>query len=238
MDAVRCITAVAAALLRDNIDTDIIIPSREISSPTREGFGAKLFAPWRYSDDGTQCATAQARRPENRGFVLNQGPWRQAGILMAGANFGCGSSREMAVWALLQFGIRCVIAPSFGAIFRDNAVRNGLLPVALPADCIDDLARRATDPAAPLVLTVDLEACRISGDGIALPFGFDAHEREMLLQGLDAIALTWRRRAEIEAFEAADRRRRPWIWRAAPAVGADPDPAPDSAPENDTGRPA
>ncbi len=205
MEPLRRVEGLAAPLMRDHIDTDVIIPSREITSPAREGFGARLFAPWRYLKPGG---------PEDPAFVLNREPWRQARILIAGRNFGCGSSREMAVWALVQFGIRCVIAPSFGAIFRANAVRNALLPVELPASAVDALAAAAE--AAPLVLTVDLETCEVRGrdaqGAIRHPFAIDPDEREMLLAGLDAIDRTWQHRAAIEAFEAADRVRRPWVW--------------------------
>lgn len=205
MEPLRRVEGLAAPLMRDHIDTDVIIPSREITSPAREGFGAKLFAPWRYLAPGG---------PENPAFVLNREPWRHARILIAGRNFGCGSSREMAVWALVQFGIRCVIAPSFGAIFRANALRNALLPVELPAPTVEALAAAAE--AAPLMLTVDLEANEVRGrdaqGGIRHPFAIDADEREMLLTGLDAIDRTWQHRPAIEAFEAADRVRRPWVW--------------------------
>ena len=202
MEAVNRIEGVAAPLLRDNIDTDVIIPSREITSPSREGYGAKLFAPWRYHAPGG---------PENVDFVLNQGPCRQARILIAGANFGCGSSREMAVWALAQFGIRCVIAAGFGAIFRDNCIRNGLLPVELPAATVATLAACAASR--PAGWCVDLSTCTVhEPSGTTHPFTIDAHEREQLLAGRDAIDLTWQHRSAIEAFEAADRQRRPWIW--------------------------
>ena len=202
MEPLDRVEGIAAPLLRENIDTDVIIPSREITSPAREGFGPKLFAPWRYLAPGG---------PENPEFVLNREPWRAARILIAGRNFGCGSSREMAVWALVQFGIRCVIAPSFGAIFRNNCVRNALLPVDLPEADVDALAAAAAR--APLVLTVDLEACEVRAhDGARHAFTIDPAEREMLLTGMDAIDRTWQQRAAIEAFEAADRERRPWIW--------------------------
>ena len=202
MKAVLRVEGTAAALLRPNIDTDVIIPSREITSPAREGFGAKLFAPWRYLSPGG---------PENPEFVLNRAPCRHAVILIAGANFGCGSSREMAVWALAQFGFRCVIVPSFGAIFRDNCIRNGLLPVELPAALVQTLgafAERAPDGWA-----VDLVSQQVRPPGTpAHRFEFDPHEREMLLAGLDAIDLTWQRRDQIEAFWARDRVARPWAW--------------------------
>lgn len=202
MEALRRVEGVAAPLLRPNIDTDTLIPSREITSPGRDGYGEKLFAPWRYLD---------AQRTENPDFVLNRAPFRQARILIAGENFGCGSSREMAVWALRQFGLRCIIAPSFGAIFRDNCVRNALLPVQLDASVVAALGAAAES--GTLCLCVDLEAGEvIEAGGRRHRFAFDAVEREMLLTGLDAIDLTWQQRAQIEAFEAADRQRRPWIW--------------------------
>jgi 3-isopropylmalate/(R)-2-methylmalate dehydratase small subunit len=202
MQAVTTITGIAAALLRENIDTDVIIPSREITSPARDGYAPKLFAPWRYLGPGGA---------EDPTFVLNQPPWRQASILISGANFGCGSSREMAVWALAQFGFRALIAPSFGTIFRSNCLRNGLLPVTLPAEAVAQLAAQAG--AAALTLTVDLLTCEVRApDGSVWAFSIDAHEREMLLTGLDAIDLTRQHRADIEAFEAADRQRRPWVW--------------------------
>jgi 3-isopropylmalate/(R)-2-methylmalate dehydratase small subunit len=217
MQAVTVVEGIAAVLLRDNIDTDVIIPSKDITSPDREGYAAKLFTPWRYLQPGGA---------ENPGFVLNQPPWREARVLLAGRNFGCGSSREMAVWALWQFGLRCVIAPSFGAIFRDNALRNGLLPVVLPTADLERLA--ATLDAQACALRVDLQTCTIHGPGgLVVPFDFDAHERETLLSGLDAIDQTWRRRADIEAFEAADRLRRPWVWADAPPAAATPTPLPE-----------
>lgn len=200
------IEGIAAAIPRDNIDTDILIPSRDITTPSRLGFGEKLFAPWRF-----QAGT----RSEDPDFILNRGPWRGSVILIAGRNFGCGSSREMAVWALAQFGIRCVIAPSFGAIFRNNCVRNGLLPIELPEPAVEVLTRAAETPeSSPLVLTVDLRDCTIQGpDALRLRFALPEPDREMLLSGMDAIDKTWQQRAAIEAFEDADRHRRPWIWR-------------------------
>lgn len=206
------LTGIAAALLRDHIDTDIIIPSREITSPSREGFGPKLFAPWRYREDGA----------EEPGFVLNRPPWRDARILIAGRNFGCGSSREMAVWALLQFGVGCVIAPSFGAIFRQNCLRNGLLPLELPLPQVQGLAEQAAQEA--MVLNIDLRAqriCRVrSADSCGgeanpedlIPFAFDSDDRDMLLSGRDAIERAWEHRLAIESFEEQDRRQRPWAW--------------------------
>ncbi len=203
MPGLQRIEGIAAVLLRDNIDTDVIIPSREITSPARDGYGAKLFAPWRYAGPGG---------PQRAEFVLNRAPWRQASILIAGNNFGCGSSREMAVWALAQFGFRCILAPSFGSIFRTNCIRNGLLPIELPLAQLTPLA--AACEAQPCSLVVDLQACTLHGpDGALIHFSIDADDREMLLTGMDAIDRTWQQREAIEAFEAQDRLRRPWIWK-------------------------
>ena len=213
LQAVASVTGLAAPLMRDNIDTDIIIPSREITSPTREGYGPKLFAPWRYREPGG---------PEEPGFILNREPWRQAKILLAGQNFGCGSSREMAVWALAQFGLACVIAPSFGAIFRNNCIRNGLLPVTLALETVRLWADQAAQ--SPLWLTVDLQTQQIATAGSPpVSFEFDAEEREQLLTGQDAIDRAWQHRAAIEAFEARDRLARPWAWplSAAPRTPVD-----------------
>jgi 3-isopropylmalate/(R)-2-methylmalate dehydratase small subunit len=204
LEPVIRIEGIAAALLRDNVDTDTIIPSRDITSPAREGFGAKAFSPWRYLAPGG---------PENPEFVLNRAPWREATILIAGRNFGCGSSREMAVWALAQFGIRAIVAASFGAIFRQNCIRNGLVPVELAHAAVVALAAQAERAEAPLCLRVDVEAgVVIEPDGRRHAFALDAADREMMLTGLDAIDRTWQQRAAIEAFEAVDRQRRPWIW--------------------------
>ncbi len=202
-----------APLLRDNIDTDLIIPSREMTMPGKKGYGERLLAPWRYlpaepDDDG-------ARR-ENPEFILNREPFRQARFLVAGANFGSGSSREQAAWALRQFGIRGVLAPSFGAIFQNNCYRNGLVPVTLPRDDIERLAREAEGGG--LAVEVDLEAMELRcEDGRHWPVSMPASEREMMLAGLDAIGLTLRRQAQIDAFQQADRQARPWIWWPATA---------------------
>lgn len=201
------LTAVAAPLLRDNIDTDIIIPSREMKSVSKTGLAEGLFAGWRYREIGG--------RDPNPEFVLNQPAYAGAAILLGGGNFGCGSSREHAVWALAEFGIRAVLAPSFAPIFHGNCVRNGIAPVVLPATVISEIAEwLAPDPASRL-LTVDLQACRVSTpDGRQWQFAMGEEQREMLLTGLDAIDLTWKWRADIEAFVAADRVRRPWIYLA------------------------
>lgn len=198
-------TGIAAPLLRDNIDTDLLVPSREMTSPARDGYGEKLLANWRY------LPSEAGQRVENPDFVLNQAAFRRASVLITGNNFGSGSSREMAVWAVRQFGFRCVIAPSFGAIFESNCYRNGVVPVKLPLEDVQRLAKAAET--GQLQLTVDLaEGTVAQPDGSKLPFSTPASERAMLLEGLDVIGLTLKRRSDIKSFEDADRRLRPWIW--------------------------
>ena len=186
------LTSIVAPLIRDNIDTDTIIPSREMKSTGKTGLAAGLFAPWRYSN--------VAARAENSGFVLNQSKYAQAQILASGANFGCGSSREHAVWALAEYGIRCVIAESFASIFYNNCIRNGLLPVVLPREAIAALAGKT--------ITVDLAAQTACGHD----FDIDAEAKMMLIEGLDAIDLTFKHRDAIAAWQATDRTARPWIY--------------------------
>lgn len=183
----------AAPLLVDNVDTDTIIPSREMRSTGREGLADGLFAPWRYID-------ADART-ENHEFVLNQRGYRDARILLGGANFGCGSSREHAVWALAEWGIRCIIAEGFAPIFRANCVRNGILPVVQPGEVLEALAAQS-------LVSVDLEACVAGGR----PFSIDPEARQMLLGGLDGIDLTLTQREDIAAWTIADRPARPWVY--------------------------
>jgi 3-isopropylmalate/(R)-2-methylmalate dehydratase small subunit len=199
------LTAVAAPLLRANVDTDAIIPSREMKSVSKRGLADGLFAGWRY--------TAIGGREPNPDFVLNRPEYAGSAVLLAGENFGCGSSREHAVWALAEYGIRAVLAPSFAPIFADNCVRNGLLPARLPPAAIARIAESlAADPQARR-LTVDLAAqCVTEWDGTAHALAIGAEPRAMLLEGLDAIALTWRERPAIEAFLARDRQERPWIY--------------------------
>ncbi len=199
------LTAVAAPLLRGNVDTDAIIPSREMKSVSKSGLAEGLFAGWRY--------TAIGGREPNPDFVLNQPAYAGAQILLAGENFGCGSSREHAVWALLEFGIRGIVAPSFSPIFQMNCVRNGVLPVRLAPASIAALAESvAKDPQSRRV-TVDLVRQLVAGpDGAQYDFEIEPESREMLLEGLDAIDLTLKQRAAIDAFTQADRAARPWIY--------------------------
>ncbi|MEC3911470.1 3-isopropylmalate dehydratase small subunit [Sphingobium sp. CR2-8] len=192
------LTAIAAPLLRENIDTDAIIPSREMTSVSKTGLSDGLFAGWRY--------TAVGGREPNPDFVLNQPRYRDAQILLAGPNFGCGSSREHAVWALAEYGFRAIIAPSFNPIFQGNCIRNGVAPVVLPPEAIARIAALDTD------VTVDLATLHVLVGAASWPFALGDEPREMLMEGLDAIELTLKRRGEIEAFRAADAGRRPWVY--------------------------
>jgi len=199
------LTAVAAPLIRANVDTDAIIPSREMKSVSKQGLADGLFAGWRY--------TAIGGREPDPAFVLNQPAHASAQVLLSGENFGCGSSREHAVWALLEYGIRAVIAPSFAPIFHGNCVRNGILPVRLDAADIARLADAIAPDPQQRRLTVDLVRQRVTGpDGLEFEFGIEPEAREMLLEGLDAIDLTLKHRDAIDAFRARDRGQRPWIY--------------------------
>ncbi len=201
MDAFTVLTGPAAPLLRKNIDTGTIIALRFLRSKSID-LGASVFADWRYTADGAEI-------PE---FVLNQPRYRRAKILVAGANFGCGSSREAAVWALYRFGIRCVIAPSFGEIFFDNACENGLLPVVLPEAQVERIGA-AIEAAATPDLTVDLEQCRVTlPDGAAVGFAVPADRRSALLEGLDETSLILRHAEEIDRFRAGAAVERPWLY--------------------------
>jgi 3-isopropylmalate/(R)-2-methylmalate dehydratase small subunit len=207
MQAFRTLTAVALPLLRDNIDTDSIIPSREIKSVGKRGLGSGLFAAWRYRN-----RRGEAREPDPD-FVLNQTRFASAGILLAGDNFGCGSSREHAVWALADQGFRAIVAPSFAPIFHDNCINNGVLALCLPRATIAALAERVLDVQGDCVLTIDLERQELSGAGAGvIAFAIDADVRLRLLEGLDAIDLSLRRLTGLEAFLRRDREARPWVY--------------------------
>ena len=205
MEKFTTLTAIAAPLLRINIDTDAIIPSREMKRVSKVGLSEGLFAGWRYRAPGS--------REENPDFILNQEPYRRARILLSGINFGCGSSREHAVWALHEWGIRAVIAPGFGSIFQGNCVRNGIVPVVLDNAIVESLARQVESDPEKNQVTVDLVQCAvIAPDGARHAFSIPAADREMLLEGLDSIAVTLKRDAEILAFQERDKVRRPWIY--------------------------
>ena len=201
MESFKRITGIAAPLLRANIDTDQIIPTRFLARMSEEGLGEGLFAEWRVRPDGSP----------DPDFALNNAPWDRAQILVAGPNFGCGSSREAAPRALRQRGFRAVIAPSFGDIFLNNCFQNGLLPIALPAATVTLLAEAALALGAQL--TIDLEAQQILAPGdLRIGFAIAPLRREALLQGLDEFGQTLRRLPEIAAWQQADRAARPWIW--------------------------
>ena len=201
MERFTTLTGVAAPLPMVNVDTDMIIPKQHLKTIRRTGLGRALFDEMRYRDDGS----------EDPDFVLNRPAYREAQILIAGDNFGCGSSREHAPWALLDFGIRCVIAPSFADIFHNNCFKNGILPIALPPEQVDALMEDA-ERGSNARMSVDLEAQTVtSSDGRVFPFEIDAHQRRCLLEGLDDIALTLERAPAIDAFEAEAARARPWV---------------------------
>ncbi len=188
------LTSVAAPLIEDNIDTDIIIPSREMKSTGKTGLAAGMFAGRRYTQG----------RSENPDFVLNQPAYRRAAILLAGDNFGCGSSREHAVWALAEHGIRAVIAPSFSPIFAGNAVRGGVLPLVLPRATIAALAGET--------ITIDLPAQTVTAGAASHHFEIDSEAKAMLIGGLDAIDLTLQSADRIAAWQARNRAARPWVY--------------------------
>ncbi|MFV8784203.1 3-isopropylmalate dehydratase small subunit [Microbulbifer sp. SA54] len=199
-----CHTGIAAPLLRRNIDTDAIIPSREMKRVSKRGLGEGLFAGWRYTLPGS--------REPNPAFVLNRPEYQHTSILLAGDNFGCGSSREHAVWALAEYGIRAVIASGFGAIFHTNCIRNGVLPVCLGEDAISALAERVQQDPQNNTVTIDLQQCQIRCGDFACTFALDEGARDMLLNGLDPIALTLKQRKLIDSFEQARRTEHAWAF--------------------------
>lgn len=204
MQKFQHLTAVAAPLLRDNIDTDVIIRiERLLGAAPQSELGLWCFEALRYLADGSV----------NPNFVLNKPDYRDAAILLAGKNFGCGSSREGAVWALLQAGIRCVIAPSFGEIFFGNCFQNGLLPVVLAEADIRALATEVEQRPKVSRVTVDLVRCKVeTPSGRCLEFSIAPMRRDALLHGLDEIEMTLARSSDIADFQTADRRSRPWIY--------------------------
>ena len=196
-------TGIAAPLIHLNIDTDAIIPSREIKSVSKKGLEDGLFAEWRYLSLKT--------RKENPAFILNQEPYRKASLILTGENFGCGSSREHAAWALYQWGIRAIVAPSFGSIFYNNCIQNGILPVLLETEKIRKLKTFVELNPAINQLTVDLkDATIIAGNDIRYSFEIEPNNQQNLLQGLDAIGSTLKIIPTLEAFEKNEHRNRPW----------------------------
>ncbi len=190
MQPFRTHTGIAAPLDRANVDTDQIIPKQFLKRVERTGFGQFLFYDWRFNPDGSE-------KPE---FVLNQPQYRSASVLIAGKNFGCGSSREHAPWSLADFGIRAIIAPSFADIFSSNSAKNGLVLCALPKDTVAELMRRAAN--SPYELTVNVERCEVRDNaGLHATFPMDPFRRECLLNGWDDIGLTLRHEQDIAAYE-------------------------------------
>jgi len=201
MDKFTTLTGIAAPLPMRNVDTDMIIPKQFLKTIKRTGLGASLFFEMRYSGKGV----------ENPEFVLNKPAYRQASILVTGENFGCGSSREHAPWALLDFGIRCVIAPDFADIFYNNCFQNGILPIRLAQEDVDKLMDDA-ERGANATITVDLEAQEIRGpDGGVIKFEIDPFRMHCLLNGLDNIGLTLEKADAISAFEEKAATARPWL---------------------------
>ncbi|GAA0569381.1 3-isopropylmalate dehydratase small subunit [Halomonas salifodinae] len=203
-----------APLDRANVDTDLIIPKQFLKSIQRSGFGVNLFDELRYLDEGQPGQDCSAR-PLNPDFVLNQARYQGASVLLARRNFGCGSSREHAPWALADFGFRVVIAPSFADIFYNNAFKNGILLITLAEEAVDRLFREV-EASEGYRLDVDLEQQRITTpSGEILEFAVDAFRKHCLLEGLDDIGITLQDEEAIHAFEQKHRAARPWLFRQA-----------------------
>ena len=206
IEPVRELVAVAAPLIRSNVDTDAIIPSREMKSVSKRGLAEGLFAGWRYT-------TVGGREP-NPSFVLNQPRYAGARILLGGENFGCGSSREHAVWALHEYGIRAVIAPSFAPIFFGNCVRNGIVPIRLSVETLGLIAQWVEVDPQNRLLKIDVARLSVeAGESARWSFDLDVESRDMLLEGLDAIDLTLKNKKDIDTFIAHDTGVRPWIYQ-------------------------
>ncbi|MGL1832814.1 3-isopropylmalate dehydratase small subunit [Rhodocyclaceae bacterium SMB388] len=211
MKAFTILDGLAAPLDRANVDTDAIIPKQFLKSIKRSGFGPNLFDAWRYLDHGEPGQDCSAR-PQNPDFVLNQSRYQGAQILLTRDNFGCGSSREHAPWALEDFGIRCLIGPSFADIFFNNCFKNGVLPIVLPAGQVDQLFLQCLDTEG-YRLVVDLATQTITRpDGVVLSFDVDAFRKECLLNGWDDIGLTLLHADEIRAFEARRQSEHPYYF--------------------------
>ena len=204
-------TGIIAPLDRPNVDTDAIIPKQFLKSIKRSGFGPNAFDDWRYLDAGGPEIENDGRRI-NPDFILNQSPYDKATVLLARENFGCGSSREHAVWALDDFGFRAVIAPSFADIFYNNSFKNGLLPIVLDENIVDDLFKRVAENSG-LEVSIDLEMQSVSCQGEKIAsFEIDDFRKHCMLNGLDDIALTLQHADEITAFEDNRKQTAPWLF--------------------------
>ncbi len=203
---------IVAPMDRPNVDTDAIIPKQFLKSIKRAGFGPNAFDDWRYMDEGGPDIDNDSRRL-NPDFILNQPPYDKATILLARENFGCGSSREHAVWALDDFGFRAVIAPSFADIFYNNSFKNGLLPIVLTAEIVDDLFRRVESNSG-LEISIDLESQTVScqGENIST-FEIDDFRKHCMLNGLDDIALTLEHADKIKSYEEKRKQSAPWLFK-------------------------
>lgn len=206
-------TGIAAPLDRANVDTDMIIPKQFLKSIKRSGFGKNLFDELRYLDEGQPDQSCEGR-PLNTEFVLNQPRYQGASILLARENFGCGSSREHAPWALDDYGFRCVIAPSFAEIFYNNCFKNGLLPIVLRDEQIDQLFREVAETEG-YQLSIDLERqLVITPSGEEMTFSIDGFRKHCLINGLDDIGITLQNEADIRAYEERRRQQAPWLFGA------------------------
>ena len=206
MKPVKTISGIAAPLLRINIDTDAIIPSREIKAVSKKGLSEGLFSEWRY--------TSMADRKPNEEFVLNQEPYNRSAILLTGDNFGCGSSREHAVWALQEWGIKALIGTTFGSIFFENCIRNGLLPIELSSNDMQKLIHYVEKDPASNQIMIDLEKLSINFGSSVIVFDFDKKYQTLLLEGLDEIQQTLKLDNEISSFEEKHLERNPWLKTA------------------------
>ena len=203
MKPVKTISGIAAPLLRINVDTDAIIPSREIKAVSKKGLSEGLFSEWRY--------TSMTDRKPNEEFVLNQEPYNRSDILLTGDNFGCGSSREHAVWALQEWGIKALIGTTFGSIFFENCIRNGLLPIELSSNDMQKLIHYVEKDPASNQIMIDLEKLSINFGSSVIVFDFDKKYQTLLLEGLDEIQQTLKLDNEISSFEEKHLERNPWL---------------------------
>ncbi|HJM71060.1 MAG TPA: 3-isopropylmalate dehydratase small subunit [Gammaproteobacteria bacterium] len=206
MNPVKIISGIAAPLLRINVDTDAIIPSREIKAVSKKGLSEGLFSEWRY--------TSISGRKPNDEFVLNREPYNRSAMLLTGDNFGCGSSREHAVWALQEWGIKALIGTTFGSIFYGNCIRNGLLPIKLSSNDIQKLIDYVEKDPASNQIVIDLEKLSINFGSSEIVFAFDKKFQTLLLEGLDEIQQTMKLNNEISSFEEKHLERNPWLGAA------------------------
>ena len=211
MQSFTRLKGLAIPLMRSNVDTDAIIPKQFLKSIKRSGFGVNLFDEWRYNDAGFPGQDPSTRQP-NPDFVLNKPRYKGAQVLIAGENFGCGSSREHAVWALDDYGLRSVIAPGFADIFHNNSFKSGLLPIVLDKEIVAKLAEEC-ESTEGYQLDIDLEAQTVTTpNGDVYPFEVDSFRKHCLLNGFDDIELTLQQRFRIEAYEATRRKAAPWLF--------------------------